>query len=797
MKPNKKLLAVSIMALMIVGLTACGGPEDRAARYFEKGQELFEEGNYKKARLELKNALQVNGDLPEAWFLLGRMSEQEREWKSAFDLYSKVKELQPTHLEARVRRAKILLAAGNVEEAQEEADWALQQQPQHTGAKMLQSGIYLRKGDNDQAIVLAEQALATDVTNEVARQFLAQLLLMKDDPAEARALLEEGLRLNPESVDLRQSLVVLYRRQNDQEGEIRILRKLANLQPDMAERHHLLAEALHRNGQVDEAEQVLRTRMKQEQDQEERPTRLLLIDFLAQVRSAEAAENELKALIAADGDSNELKFRLARLYREQQRSEDAKKMYEGIIKKDSLSADGMQARKMLAGMHLVAGGVDEAKVLINEVLAENPKDGDALITRAAMALAEKDTDQAITDLRSVLQDRPGSIKATELIVKAFLLAGQNDLAVQQLERFTENNPDNEAGYIQLARLYVAEKNVANAERSLMRLLTEVPTSVAGRKALVELLLRTGQKEKAVEQAKMLIQPDAENADHLYFLGSVYQAIGDHQQAVAHFEQALEIAPDSIQPLSELVRSLVASEQEVKAVQKLEAIIKAKPKHFVAQNLRGELLLADGKLDEAAGFFQKAMEINGRWHVPYINLATAYEKQEQMDKAVSILQKGEQATAGNGMIFDRLINLLVRMGRADEAIARYEALLEKNPNQELLINNLAMLLIKHRDDEESRGRALELASRFENSANPRYRDTLGWIYYLKGETEQAIGHLEPAVAVAPESGELQYHLAMAYLKAGRETEAKIHLEKAVTARVAFSDIDKAKRALKKL
>jgi tetratricopeptide (TPR) repeat protein len=181
----------------------------------------------------------------------------------------------------------------------------------------------------------------------------------------------------------------------------------------------------------------------------------------------------------------------------------------------------------------------------------------------------------------------------------------------------------------------------------------------------------------------------------------------------------------------------------------------------------------------------------------MNLATAYEKKGDEDKAISVLQEGAQATGGNRMVFNRLVNLLVKTKKVDEAISKYEALIEQNPNQDSLINNLAMLLINHRDDAKSKERALQLASRFANSGNPMYRDTLGWIYYLNGETEQAIGHLEPAVAVAPDAGELQYHLAMAYLKAGRETEAKIHLEKAVAAKVAFSDIEKAKETLEKL
>ena len=51
---------------MISGLAACGGAEDRKAKYFERGKELFEQGNYVKSELEFKNVLQIDPKQAEA-----------------------------------------------------------------------------------------------------------------------------------------------------------------------------------------------------------------------------------------------------------------------------------------------------------------------------------------------------------------------------------------------------------------------------------------------------------------------------------------------------------------------------------------------------------------------------------------------------------------------------------------------------------------------------------------------------------------------------------------------------------
>ena len=45
----------------LLALTAAGcGQEDRAQTYLERGQELYDQGNLVKARLEFKNALQID-----------------------------------------------------------------------------------------------------------------------------------------------------------------------------------------------------------------------------------------------------------------------------------------------------------------------------------------------------------------------------------------------------------------------------------------------------------------------------------------------------------------------------------------------------------------------------------------------------------------------------------------------------------------------------------------------------------------------------------------------------------------
>jgi Flp pilus assembly protein TadD len=109
----------------------------------------------------------------------------------------------------------------------------------------------------------------------------------------------------------------------------------------------------------------------------------------------------------------------------------------------------------------------------------------------------------------------------------------------------------------------------------------------------------------------------------------------------------------------------------------------------------------------------------------------------------------------------------------------------------------MLLTRNPDDIEGMDRALELATRFENSANPIYRDTLGWVMLNRGDLETALKHLEFAAEGAPDNAEIQYHLGKAYKQTGRNTDAKIHLERAIASKQAFPGDAEAKTLLESM
>ena len=83
------------------------------------------------------------------------------------------------------------------------------------------------------------------------------------------------------------------------------------------------------------------------------------------------------------------------------------------------------------------------------------------------------------------------------------------------------------------------------------------------------------------------------------------------------------------------------------------------------------------------------------------------------------------------------------------------------------------------------RAEVIARRLRGSDMPPYQDTYGWIAYQRGNYDDAVKELEKAVQGLGEDPQVRFHLAMTYLKLGREAEALKQFNEAL-ARVEETD-----------
>jgi len=149
------------------------------------------------------------------------------------------------------------------------------------------------------------------------------------------------------------------------------------------------------------------------------------------------------------------------------------------------------------------------------------------------------------------------------------------------------------------------------------------------------------------------------------------------------------------------------------------------------------------------------------------------------------------------------DILVRLYLADSALARkdynaavpvYKQILAEQPNNVIVLNNLAWALSRVKDPG-----ALQLAEKAHGLApgNPAVADTLGVILVEQGDLKRGMQLLSQAVKAAPDIPDIRLHYAQALLKSGDKAAARGELEQVVQTQADTPAKAEAEALLKQL
>jgi tetratricopeptide (TPR) repeat protein len=406
-------------------------------------------------------------------------------------------------------------------------------------------------------------------------------------------------------------------------------------------------------------------------------------------------------------------------------------------------------------------------------------------------------DAALADVHAALAVTPNSTRALRWLARAQLARSDVAAARETLQKARAADPRDAETALVYAQFLNQTGDPDGAIATLQEFLRETP----GHLGATEMLIRSHALKSdwkgalAVADAVKKAAPDQAHGD--YFAGLVYQQKKDHANAIRQFEQALKKTPDAIEPLTALVRSYIARNQPARAVQRIRQILKIHPQFALAQNLLGEVYLVQKRTADAEAAFTKALEADNKLVAAYRNLAAVQVAKGSMAEAVRVYQRGIDATLGDASLRFALATLHERQDEPEPAAALYEQILKREPGHMAAINNLAMLLVVTSTDAAQLERAKKLADRLKASANPAFLDTAGWVYYKRGEYDDAVAYLEKAVQGLPKVPVLHYHLGMAAAAKGDAAAARAHLEEALKGRADFPGADEARAELARI
>ncbi|WP_181919356.1 tetratricopeptide repeat protein [Alkalilimnicola ehrlichii] len=789
--------ALSLIGASVLAVYGCSSPADQAVRHYENGMALMAEGDLTRARLEFRNALQLVDEKPEAVYGLALIAERNGDWEDMFGLLNQTIEQDPTHWRAHTRLGRLLLAAGQLDQALAISDAALALQPEEPDVLALRAAVLYKLGDYPGAVAQAEKVLAKESDNVEALVVLATERLEAGEPEQAIRYLDSGLSRDESNVALHLFKIQALEQLGDSEGVEQVYRRLIASHPQTPAFRRQLAQFYIDQGRHTAAEEELR------QIAADNPAnldaQLDVVRFANTMQGAEAALGTLRDLIADYPDNIDLQFALAEFHRAQGNEADARRVYREITDNAADNRSRLRAKGQLAEALLADGERAQAEALVAAMLKLDAGDEDTLYLNARLAIEAGRLDAAIADLRTILRDSPDSPRALMQLGRAHHLAGSPELADGQYQRAFRASGQAPTYARAYADFLLSQGRVGRAERILQDALATSPNDLATLEILAQARLRLGNLVGAQEAADRIRELDASAPIPDRIEGVVRAQQHDYDSSIAAFRRAVDSTPHDTQPMVALVRTYIAADRTDEAMSFLDAVLEASPANSAARLLKGQLHQLRDEPDEAAAAYRAALDSDPANTQAYRNLAALYMRQDRHEEAETLIVKGlEQAPDDLSLRFTQAA-IYELTGRLDPAIAVYEELIDVHPNAEVVINNLAALLAEHRDDEASYRRAFDLAQRLSGSAVPQFKDTRGWTHYRMGNYREAVELIARAVELMPEKAVFRYHLGMSYLALEDKEAARRELQAAVdlAASSPFRQLEDAREALQAL
>lgn len=261
----------------------------------------------------------------------------------------------------------------------------------------------------------------------------------------------------------------------------------------------------------------------------------------------------------------------------------------------------------------------------------------------------------------------------------------------------------------------AEK-YAEAAEALGKATRLAPENVGCRFYLAQALALAGNPEESIPHYELLVEAQPDVAEIRSNYAQVLSGLDRHAEAAQQLRRASELKPGDAAVLFQLGSAELRSGEHELALTRFEALVKQNPEDADHHYGLAQSAFLAKDLATAETSFREAARLDPRYRDGLLALAEAWEEQGKLEKAVDILKEfpeNPDATRWAG-------ELLVELGKAEEALSSLES-------------------------------ALESAPTFENRRN------LATAYRRAGKHEKAIATLEAALVAEPEN--IEAHMTL--------------------------------------
>jgi|GEM_PF-3270521 len=618
--------------------------EYKPSIYYELGEIYIEAGNLSLAEESFRKSLEEGGDkLVDIHRNLGEIYLKQGDTERALGEFQEIMRITPED-------ASVYESIGNIYLNQDKLPKAVQ--------GFLQAGdIYFRQEKFKEAIRVYEAILKIESENneviaklieaysqlgvlEKASEYSLYLATIYDKEGlldKVIPLYEQVLKWQPDREEVAEKLIAIYRRIKTLDPEnlsyreklIATLNTL-NKQDEVINEYLELAQYYLKKGEFDRGIEVCRELLSTSLVLPE--VHIVLSEFYSNKGQLEEAQKELMQAMT--------------IYKEIGKQEEADKAYKKLT---SLSPDATSTHYELALNMLKRGDKEEAIKELRIVLDEDPHHIPSLLKLSELYIEKGMLDEGINLIKQVLTLSPKDPAPREKLVEAYMNLGLFKEAFEEIRG--------------LGDLYLELENFSQAEKFYKAVLEYAPNNLPAKEGLIEVYKRQGKTLKA-KIGMMVIANTFHRKKELLKAIELSQRLLELdpkdmniRRKLANYYLTQELPSKAVKELMFLAEVYMSHQLVQQAIEIYKKIVEIHPEKFEVYIKLSELLVSDGRIEEAIAVYFKLVDI-------YISLKMLTEAKDIYQRIIKLQPENIEAR-------QKLGELYLDMGQLSEAIVCFE------------------------------------------------------------------------------------------------------------------------------
>jgi putative PEP-CTERM system TPR-repeat lipoprotein len=727
----------------------------------------------------------------------GLSQEAIAAYSEAIAAHSEAATNNPNLIGARLARAALLAAANRREEAAIDVDYVRSNHPGDPRGAYMKA--QLLEYDGEDAAALEQYSACLEILSLAPPEHLArhvQLTLMgavsaikTGEPQRARSYLEAYHDKDIGNLESGRMLAGMLLEDGDVTGARSILKPLLSKAPNDPGLLTLNAQALTMLGRHKAAIAVLQTLIKNGQGSLDIEAQIAMNQIM--VGDIEPGIAGMEKVLSRDDTRVQDTYFLATTYLNNGYYERATIFFEKL---NVLAPNEPRYLNMLGRSYMYSGKLERAHELLTGAAAGHKDFLPIFLSLAEIETAQRDLKQARDRLirLSIAFPENGDVMLQRARVERLLK--NPELARKWAENAILSNRDWVEPRKFLVHLLMEMDKHAEAEKLALESSSRNPDSAELKFQLAQVQVAAGKSDKARITYQLMSR--RANSDHelLYRIAQRQTQLGAFSDASTSLFRATKIKPDSLKYRQAYIQTELNLENYQAALKLATKLGQDFPKHTVPYVLRAAAYSGLGQKRDAVTQLKSATQMKPDDRSLLLKYYRALESLGELDLAEKTLTDWLEKSPQDQAVSRAYADLMIARKRWPKAQEQLSTMLEKQPDNPLILNNLAFVL-----HEMGRPEAVDIARKAQRIAPkaPHINDTLGWILVGNAQAEEGLLYLREAVSRQSDSPVQRYHLAVALNDLGRSSEAAKQLTLALHETGEFEGRTAATKLLEKI